>query len=129
MIIERNKLKMSQKNHTEDIKATKFNFINKVPYVHYFYEWITGGMYFSGSSANYWSWISCNVYNKSENALRITVKTSSTIYVTGFKINILLVSRETTPIKIFVHEMRTKSGKFLKNNFVNNFGIDNNVYG
>ena len=110
------------------LSATYTKFGGLQPKVHRLFEWITGN-FLSTSYYNYWSWTSLygNYTNKT---VWIKFGTSTQIYMTGVKMNILLTSPlidQQQPLMSTVQGF--KAGSKFSYAFSHNLAIDQNAYG
>jgi len=110
------------------ITPSKFNLSNVTPYVNYFYEWVTGDMYYGSYYYNYWTYIYGSI-NATSNQIKIRFWTSYSIYMTGFKVHILLVSKSDGSNSTARHARYSNDGTHFTKIFEYNFGITDEVFG
>ena len=92
------------------------------------HEWITAEMT-NASFMNYYCWLIPKIYSDSS-SVNIMFMTGSKGYLTGVKINILMVSRSSPNGYIpEVYSYKSTEGSFLGKTFKFNFGINSSTFG
>lgn len=116
-------------NYYANYTSTKFNFSQGTPHIQVLYEWITAQMV-SSSYSNYYSWSAFSI-NSSSNTIKIGLSTGNDVYLTGAKVNILMVTRNSSTNNYVpvVYSSTSQEGNVLNRRFGYNFGINASTFG
>ena len=123
----------SSQNLYMNYTVTKFTLSSGLPHIQFFYEWITGSMGYSSTYTSYRSQLWETVY-ASANKIEIRSASLTNIYLTGVKVNILLVTKNSAANNYSpdVYSVQTTDGfnsATYPDTFIRNFGIDASKYG
>lgn len=96
----------SSNNYAINVLSNKFNLSGSNYNLNHFFEWITGEMQSDSASYNYWSYAYAKVVPET-NQVKVSFWTSYLVYMTGFKVNLVLVAKNTGNNTVVRHYNRT----------------------
>ena len=111
--------------------STKFNLTGSTesPASVVFYQWVTGRGGYSSSSINYWTDISFSTTYSRPSEVRITLSLGSSIYMTGVKLAILMVSKVINSSTVNIYETYSMDGIYYSRIFNSNLGVNTTLFG
>ena len=82
------------------------------------------------SYSNYYSWSGFSI-SSSSNTIKIALSTGNDVYLTGVKVNILMVTKNSSTNNYVpeVYSSTSQEGHVFYKRFINNFGINASTFG
>jgi hypothetical protein len=106
--------------------STKFSFQTSSlsPHSVQFFQWATGG-YDSNNIINYWTYANLYTYSSGSHDLKLWFGVGWTIYMTGFKVGVLLVAQSGTAY----YTTYSQDGGSFNGYFTDNLGVPTSSFG
>jgi hypothetical protein len=110
--------------------SSKFQLGSIAPYNIHSVQWVTGDQNTS-SFVNYWFYTNLTIADVSlwGYYLKLIIYTDTGTFMTGFKINVLLVSRLVNEVEVAYYTVITQTGQFLDKTFIYNLGVSTELFG